>query len=180
MQPSKRTLSPQVCTCPPKPNGDYESDKQHHGDEPSSRQRDPTGGSAGRRVQDFRCIAPPPKSGSIPPVTLHFPAASPRFDELRPQMAWYDFMYPGFRDSFYQKRCRWHSYVCALVRVALLPSACAHRPRLFRQLRWRLTLSSGTAVPSAASSSAQRLQAQAIVQCASSLRRSARGKAVST
>ena len=31
---------------------------------------------------------------------------SPRFDELRPQMAWYDFMYPGFRDSFYQKTRR--------------------------------------------------------------------------
>ena len=66
MQTSERTLSPQVCTCPPKPNGDYESDEHRCGEAPSSGQRDAVVARL-VAVSDFRCISTPPRSIPQPP-----------------------------------------------------------------------------------------------------------------
>jgi hypothetical protein len=52
MQASERTLSAQICACAPKPNGDYESDKQYDGERPSSRRVEHQAGWAGRESCD--------------------------------------------------------------------------------------------------------------------------------
>ena len=160
MQTSERTLSPQVCTCPPKPNGDYESDEHRCGEAPGSGQRDAVAVArpGGNSSKTFAAFQHPLRSIS---QAAQLDAFAPSHGVVH----------------IYRTR---DSETVSTRDIALVLPPFANRPRLFRQLRWRLPLSSGTAVPSAASSSAQRSQAQAIVQCASSRCRSARGKVVST